>query len=484
MNSFTTSPTPPSTDDGAISSIGSIAACQVLALRAYFATKVVTETDGTTTVRLDRIYTHVLGRVVYVVVECTYVWHGASVTIKLRTNDERLTGVSQQVLRVTDGTADVESFTARVGETSALNDNTGACAYNNLVEFNNKAIFKLTLRPHARAEFDVWAEHIQDAGRNLPSIGIELSCAWESFSFTNAVEFPLTIENKKVYEIHHRDNTYNFLPTYTDSGRTVRKKISHIENDFTDRVKYYFFNRIDNCHEICEVPQTSVRRRANGQTVTGTAVPAGHIESHAAPGGDADTNYYYNQPATPPDMTTKDPRWLYFGIVTTGKPGTTYGIKRYDLASPNNPLDMVDLVQMPNDLNYDAETGTNRVWATFAYENTERRSCNPGCFAGFLGALIQLGRGDIVCTGMCFDDATSYPSVTHPNGDSADTLYLTTQADEQLKVNALRDHYFARIRRGSSGWKGGLQHTVYTPFHEDHLHAEDFDVARVVVLNP
>jgi len=145
---------------------------------------------------------------------------------------------------------------------------------------------------------------------------------------------------------------------------------------------------------------------------------------------------------------------------------------------------MVSLVRMPDSLNYDQGAGANRVRATFSYHRTARRYCNPGGFAGFLGVLIQLGRNDIVCTGMCFGDATSYPSVTHPNGDSVDTKYLGTQDEEQAKVNAFLDHYFTAIRRGRTGWKGALLRSVYTPNHEDHLHAEDFNASMIDVLNP
>lgn len=151
---------------------------------------------------------------------------------------------------------------------------------------------------------------------------------------------------------------------------------------------------------------------------------------------------------------------------------------------PADPNDMVDLIRMPDDLNYDAETGQNRVRATFTCRNTARRSCNPGCFAGFLGVLIQLGRGDVQCTGMCFGDATSYPSVSHPNGDSADTAYLSTQTAEQNKIDAFRDHYFRTILRGCTGWKGSLQNAQYLVGHDDHLHAGEFQVGLVVVLNP
>jgi hypothetical protein len=487
---MTTPLTPPTAGDGATSADCAIAPCQARIIDAYFARKFVTETEGRTSVRLDRISTHVLGRVLYVVVEGQYLAAGENVTITLKTMDTRLTGTARQALRVTDGNADVESFTKPVGDTSAFNDNTGACAYTNLAQFGSKAVFKITLRPHARTDFDAWAEKIRDAGADLPSIGIEVSCASVPAASSELRGAPFTLENKKVYEVHHADNRYNFLPTHTVNGAAVRKKIGHIENGFTNQVRYYFFNRIDNWHQICDATQASVRRRANGRRIAETSVrgniPAGHVESAAAPaGGDAATNYYYN--ATPTDRTRQDPRTNYFRIVSADTPGgggRDYGVIRYDLANPDNANDMVDLIRMPNSLGYDQETGANRVRAEFSFRNTARRFCNPRCFAGFIGVLIKLGRDDVVCTGMCFGDATSYPSVSHPNGDSVDTAYLATLADEQAKVNAFKAYYFTNILRGDAGWQSSLQGASYARGHNDHLHSGDFDVTLVVVLNP
>ena len=68
-----------------------------------------------------------------------------------------------------------------------------------------------------------------------------------------------------------------------------------------------------------------------------------------------------------------------------------------------------------------------------------------------------------------------YPSVTHPNGDSADTAYYSTLAVEQKKVNAFKHFNFKNIYRGKTGWYPNLIGTKYSKGHEDHLHAGDFD---------
>lgn len=67
------------------------------------------------------------------------------------------------------------------------------------------------------------------------------------------------LENRKVYEIHHRDNAYNFLETHAYNGSTVRKRIAHIENGFTDIVRYY-----SSTGSTTATSSASARRPASG----------------------------------------------------------------------------------------------------------------------------------------------------------------------------------------------------------------------------
>lgn len=496
---FTPRPTPPDAENGAAPAGTAVLPCSPRILNAYFAKKVVTETAGangaaaTRSVALEPIQEHVLGRVVYVVVEVELtptMTAGTEVTITLRAHDDRLTGTARDALKTTDGTADVETRTVGLGVTTALNDKDGNCTYTNLASFSAKAIYKVTFRPHARTDFNTWATRIA-AATEPPQVGIDASAAGAQAYFPTAGTTLLTLINRKVYEIHHPDNLYNFLGTHSWNGSTVLKRISNIQNDSTDQVRYYFFNRLDNTHQLCDVTQTRVRRRANGTTVQGATsaerdIPPGWIETGpTATGGDAAMNYYYNAPGSG-DTSRKTPLTSYYRILTRDNPnapGRDYGLKRYDLANPNDPNDMVDLVRMPNTLNHDQETGANRVLATFTWSGTQRRFANPGCFAGFLGVLIQTARTDVQCTGMCFGDATSYPSVSHPNGDSVDTSYLSSQANEQIKVNAFRDHYYSAILSGLTKFTG-LTGTRPFANHDDHLHSGEFQTNRVVIQNP
>lgn len=449
------------------------------------------------TIAFTEITEGIFGRKVFIVVD-TEDMQGDEVSIELVRHDDG----TNDVLSVTDGTADVTHFTARVGDISVLEDINGDNPYGNLTDFEDKAIFKIDVRPHARADFDTWAEEIDTA--SAPSLKVrvkpvdsdlvlEYGSTGEYTNTTNPNGFifgQYDIENKNVYEIYHKDNLFNTLGTHTHNAQVVRRRISSLENDSSTDVIYFFHNISDNIYEISTCVKSQVRRRSNGKKIASTSVaanvPSGYAASQNAPtGGDAVTNYYYNHfvpsPLYPndanenalpstfvPSLTVQTNFEDYHTIVTIDNPtaaGKDYGVRRYALADPNDANDLVDLIRMPDVLSISEESGPDELNITFTYRNTQRRYCNPACFAGFLSVLAQLGRNDVVCTGMCFGDATSYPSVTHPNGDSVDTAYLNNLATEQLKVNAFRDNYFTNIHRGNSSWYGSLTDTTYKGGH-------------------
>ncbi|WP_407403209.1 hypothetical protein [Chryseobacterium sp.] len=153
--------------------------------------------------------------------------------------------------------------------------------------------------------------------------------------------------------------------------------------------------------------------------------------------------------------------------------GTKYGFKKYPKGTGK-----VELIRMEDSLSYDKDG----VKIYYTFRNSQRRYCNPESYAGFIGALAEFGRTDVRCTGMCFEDATSYPSVTRPNGDSADTAYYSTQSTEQKKVDALKKYHFKNIYRGKTGWYPNLVGTKYSSGHEDHLHAGDFDSSVLTTI--
>ena len=217
-----------------------------------------------------------------------------------------------------------------------------------------------------------------------------------------------------------------------------------------NKYKYVYVDKNNTKHEICIVDLLKVDKRADKGT-TVYSIPKDYVDKNG-------------------------------GVYATG---TIYGKKYYAKG-----IGKIELVKMKDSLKYNK----SGVKIYYEFKNSQRRYCNPNAYAAFLGALAEMGRIDVLCTGMCFADGTSYPSVSHPNGDSVDTAYLSTLKDEQIKVDAFKKFNFKHILRGQ-GWKmrekkkvttiswlGKLKNSSYHSGHEDHLHAGDFDLTKVKVI--
>lgn len=232
---------------------------------------------------------------------------------------------------------------------------------------------------------------------------------------------------------------------YAD-GKIEKHIPKKIKSGYEQKYKYVFHDKENKEHEICIVDFIFANKRNNGMTIS--SIPKGYTKTYSYPrGGNAQTAYVYPNG----DICVE---------------GTRYGFKKYPKGSGK-----VELVRMKDGLSYN--NGNVKIY--YSFKSSQRRYCNPESYAGLIGALATLGRTDVLCTGMCFEDATSYPSVTHPNGDSADTAYYSTLAVEQKKVNAFKHFNFKNIYRGKTGWYPNLIGTKYSKGHEDHLHAGDFD---------
>lgn len=446
----------------------------------YFAKKTVTQNGahlaftkiGSLHAQMDAtgsslLHDAVLGQTVYLVIETANMAE-MEIDVIFKPSNNTLTGNTNSLsLMRFDPTAAAGSeyagttlFTAKVGNYDALNNrNSSHAHYTNLAaDHVNKAIIKLQLRPSTSALFNTWAANLGTGSANIevvvqrhdkqpcaygPTSTVEVNGA-ETFLNTNALG-RFSIVNRNFFVAYHADNTYNI---YGMNGAT-RKRLGKVINASSTETVYFYVDRYDNELNIVTCNKTSVRARANGRV--SQSVPPGYTSSSPAPaGGEAQTNYYY-----------ADGR-----IVTRGSNGTN-PVVSYARGTGN-----VELVRMPNGLTINR----NGVVISFAFSGTQRRFCNPQCFAAYIGALAQFGQ-QMNSTGMCFGDATSYPSVSHPNGDSIDTTYASSLAVEQRKVNAFHDYGFAHILRGRTSFYGQLTNSTYHANHETHLHSGDFDDA-------
>ncbi|WP_343625339.1 hypothetical protein [Flavobacterium lindanitolerans] len=473
--------------------------------RVYFAKKTVTrEGANVAFTRIDSLhaqqeggqnlpYDSVLGKTVYLVIE-TENMATLSIDAVIRPGDNTLTGNTEtlNLMWFNPATQNFEvrrKMTAVVGNFDALN-NKGTTEnpsgshdhYTNLADHENKAIIKLQLRPSLRTDFNTWAANIAAAATHTANLEVVVertdneACAYgpdsteevkEAGIFLNSdAQGRFRVGNRNFYEIYARvlsgrtnnrntytDGTYNFLPM----NGTVRRKISKLENPSSTQVTYYHYDIYGNEVFIATCDKTSVMGRNNGQQLG--AVPPGALRTENAPaGGAAQTNHIFAN-----------------AIVTTGThrndrnarafPGALR-IVRYTASGTNVPL-----VRMPDTLNV---TVNGRVIA-YGFSNTQRRFCNPDCFAAFVGVLSQYGLAGVNSTGMCFGDATSYPSLAHPNGDSVDTSYLANRQNEQDLLNAFVDWNFAQVIAGTTQQAWLRNAHRYAGDHNDHLHSGDFD---------
>ena len=84
---------------------------------------------------------------------------------------------------------------------------------------------------------------------------------------------------------------------------------------------------------------------------------------------------------------------------------------------------------------------------------------------------------------MCFGDATSYPSVTHPNGDSIDLSHRIPEAERITLVDAFRDDWsFGDIVTGNAAIHRRERAHGRNRRHNSHLHAGGFDTNDIEVI--
>ncbi len=467
----------------------------------YFAKKVVSDFGRNVSfAKIDSLHTQqdatgqaiaydtILGKTVYLIV-VTDNMATLSVDVVLRPSNNTMTG-NTETLRIMkyNGTSRTYEATnllrAEVGNFDALNPRTGTHPYTNTNNFSNAAIFKLQIRPDTQALFNTWATNIGNATVNIEAV-VErtdnLPCAYGPNStqevagaevFLNAdTTGRFRLVNRNFYEVLARvRNTANGpnANSFTDSPYnffgmlgTVRKKIKAIVNASSTNVVYFYFDRYDNEILVTTRAKTNVMGRANGVQLG--AVPPGHTSRTAAPpGGNAQFNFAFANGS----------------IVTTGNHRNGARESRFPgqlrIVQYNASGTQIDLVRMPDEL--DINIDNNRVRIAYEFSGSQRRFCNPECFAAFLGILAEVGIAEVTSTGMCFGDATSYPSLSHPNGDSIDTGYLANQNTNQQKLlDAFIGWNFTEVIAGTAQQRWLNNAHRYRADHDNHLHSGNFD---------
>jgi hypothetical protein len=238
-----------------------------------------------------------------------------------------------------------------------------------------------------------------------------------------------------------------------------------------ERIYYVYFTAAPARHDVDNFDIVMINKMGTGTTVP--TVPPGHVSTidYIPFNVDADTSFIYANG----------------DVVTEGlKSGNPHHRIRY-----KNMGKKAFIVRL-TEINHAA------LSADFTYSNTRRLYCRPETAAAFIGTLVDVGAFvdtpatgvafDVISTGSCFEDGTSFPSVKHNNGNAIDTLYqnfvagLTDAqrlARDQEIVDGMRRFGAKQILRGtgahySTALTGAADGGV---IHNTHLHSGE------VILN-
>lgn len=402
-----------------------------------------------------------------------------------------------------------------------------------------KCIARIRLRPDTLANFESWTNSLQNNSRNLTIktkltdnspcfIGNNIQQTFTTGTFLDATDHynnqsRYAVLNRLVYESHHADDPFNRLPGGNRIGRIPNRFVQDIANDdaamlAARKAVYFYMDELGHEHFICDIQIHKPRKRRNGVRVyrrtdidaqNTAAVVDQFLANYPQNGnrfyrrsGNANfTNINTNavppvQPMASVANNLGESRWKYYGshdnqttypanrmdeydqIVVRGTNNNAIVSFETDTTNPNQLR--VEIVRMPDELNYTFRVGTTNKRIRYTFTNTHRRFAHPGCFAAFIGVLAHLNYNDMQSTGMCFEDATSYPSVSHPNGDSIDTMHRGPLAEKQATVGQFRAWGFTNIISGDDAQFLNDGADAHQNDHDNHLHSGDFDNAANV----
>ena len=196
---------------------------------------------------------------------------------------------------------------------------------------------------------------------------------------------------------------------------------------------------------------------------------------------------------------------ISYATLRTKYPGGTKIVEKLPAANDKGKIELLYIKDFTGysspDQKVRASVGS---WESDTYN---RYYINPECFAGILGAMLDLNIDFLAFRGSSKSDGSPTPSSTHNNGVATDIAYFnksktTTQVllaekelDLQLNidfVDALIDYGYIDVDRFYTAefiphgeTKERLltdgMNTCYTPPHNNHLHIGGFDFSTVII---
>ncbi len=237
----------------------------------------------------------------------------------------------------------------------------------------------------------------------------------------------------------------------------------------SEQIHYVYFEENGTRHDVASMDVLLINKMAKGVNVSNSPIPSGYtlpVIDYTSYNVNADYSYIYPNG----------------DVITIGESGTNDPNYKVKYRPNGKKTFIVHLLE----LNFSA------LSLAFTYSGTRRRYCRPEVTAAFIGALVDVGAFsdanittvpfNMISTGSCFENGTSFPSLEHNNGNAIDTLYhnnnsLLTNTEElardQAFVDAISKFGATKILRGSPNhYSAGL--TIATnggAIHNTHLHS-------------
>jgi len=268
------------------------------------------------------------------------------------------------------------------------------------------------------------------------------------------------------YDWYHTDNSKklnaeNIITYHIYADGKIEQHIpKKIKSSFQKSYKYIYHDNTNKEHEICIVEWSEISKVAySGHPPN---IPSGYID---------------HKPYNIRGVNQKDVyRYSDGSVIASGDAGEGGGTIRNKYIKSGGK---VILIKIPEPLVY----SSSGIKVNLAFKNTIRKYMGRDHFAALIGALAECGSA-LVSEGSAMEDGTCFPSVSHTNGESIDTVYLTHNENQNF-INAMIKFGFTNILHNPSMRftnskpnkvrMGGENH------HRAHLHcgAKSIDVKEI-----
>lgn len=242
--------------------------------------------------------------------------------------------------------------------------------------------------------------------------------------------------------------TYNIY----ENHQIIKYIPKNISSSNKQKYKYIYYEKSGKKHNICTVDWNTTKEKSKGEKRSSKPTHASILYDKKVNQG----------------QTSRRVKYKNGDIAEYGVNNGEYFWRLFKALAGN-----VTLVRMPDSLKYN----NGNVKISYTFSNTQRRYTSPGHLACFIGALATTGLA-IQSTGSCFEEGTGFPSTSHNNGRSVDTIYLTNQNHEQKYITAMKNFGCHTQYRGHS--KPKYKWTTPAAYHNSHLHSM-FDEKRVII---